>query len=156
MRVLIRKVKAILNALDSPEAELSLVLVDDERIAQLNSTYLHHTGPTNVISFPMREGAYDRINPYLLGDVVISMDTCAAEAEFAGLTVEERLDQLVIHGVLHLFGYDHINNENEARIMEAKSAELLTLIRSGAERTPVSRIKGDSAAKNKKIGQPKG
>ena len=136
MRVLQRKAKAILNALDSPEGELSLVLVDDVRIAQLNQAYLNHPGATNVISFPMREGECNQINPHLLGDVVISMDTCAAEAAAAGLALEKRLDQLMIHGILHLFGYDHVRNKTKARAMEAKSEALLALIDPQSVRSP--------------------
>jgi probable rRNA maturation factor len=114
--------------LDCPDGELSIVLVDDVRIADLNQVYLQHTGPTNVISFPMREGDFSEINPQVLGDVVISMDTCAREAEAAGLAMEVRLDQLLIHGILHLMGYDHVHSESEARVMEAKSNELLTML----------------------------
>ena len=122
------KAKAVLNALGCPDGELSLVLVDDARIAQLNETYLGHQGPTNVISFPMREGAYSDLNPNLLGDVVISMDTCARESRDGAMPLEIRLYQLLIHGILHLFGYDHTLSEADDRIMEAKSDELLTLI----------------------------
>jgi probable rRNA maturation factor len=114
--------------LDCPEGELSIVLVDDVRIADLNETYLQHTGPTNVISFPMREGDFSEINPQLLGDVVISVDTCAREAEEAGIAMEMRLDQLLVHGILHLLGYDHVHSESEARVMEKKSTELLVLL----------------------------
>jgi probable rRNA maturation factor len=114
--------------LDCPDGELSIVLVDDVRIADLNQAYLQHTGPTNVISFPMREGDFSEINPQILGDVVISMDTCAREAEAAGMSVGTRLDQLLIHGILHLMGYDHVRSESEARAMEAKSDELLNII----------------------------
>ena len=125
-----KKARAILNALDCPDGELSIVIVDDARIADLNQTYLQHTGPTNVISFPMREGDFNEINPQVLGDVVISMDTCAREATEAGITTEARLDQLLIHGILHLMGYDHVNSESEARVMEAKSDDLLALLES--------------------------
>jgi probable rRNA maturation factor len=114
--------------LDCPDGELSIVLVDDVRIADLNQMYLQHTGPTNVISFPMREGEFSGINPQVLGDVVISLDTCAREAEAAGMAMEARLDQLLIHGILHLLGYDHVQSESEARVMEAKSNELLELL----------------------------
>jgi probable rRNA maturation factor len=114
--------------LDCHDGELSIVLVDDVRIADLNEVYLQHTGPTNVISFPMREGEFSEINPQVLGDVVISMDTCAREAGQAGISMETRFDQLLIHGILHLLGYDHVHSESEARIMEAKSNELLTLL----------------------------
>ena len=123
-----KKARAILSALDCPEGELSIVLVDDVRIADLNETYLQHTGPTNVISFPMREGDFSEINPQLLGDVVISVDTCAREAEEAGIAMEMRLDQLLVHGILHLLGYDHVHSESEARVMEKKSTELLVLL----------------------------
>ena len=123
-----KKAQDILNALECPDGELSVLIVDDDHIAQLNRTYLKHTGPTNVISFPMREGPHSEIHPELLGDVVISMDTCARESEIAGIPVEQRFLELLIHGILHLFGYDHIHTEQEARIMEAKSRALLDLL----------------------------
>jgi probable rRNA maturation factor len=126
--VIQKKAQAILNALDCPDGELSIVIVDDVRIAELNQTYLQHTGPTNVISFPMREGDFSQINPDVLGDVVISADTCAREAEGAGISTQDRLDQLLIHGILHLLGYDHVHSESESRVMEAKSNELLALL----------------------------
>ena len=120
--------QAILNALDSPEGELSVLIVDDAQISQMNQEYLQGSGPTNVIAFPMREGLHTDINPHLIGDVVISMDTCAREAQNAELPIELRFNQLLIHGILHLFGYDHIQSSSEAQIMDAKSDELLTLI----------------------------
>jgi probable rRNA maturation factor len=114
--------------LDSPESELSIVLVDDQRICELNSTYLQRKGPTNVIAFPMREGSFGDLNVHLLGDVVISMDTCARESEQADLSFQARFYQLLIHGILHLFGYDHVHDEEEAKRMEEKSKELLALL----------------------------
>jgi probable rRNA maturation factor len=102
--------------------------VDDPRIAKMNRSYLDHDGPTNVISFSMREGEFGDINPHLLGDVIISADTCAKEAQEAGISMEDRLDQLLIHGILHIFGYDHIHSEAEAKVMETKSDELAALV----------------------------
>ena len=122
------KALAILNALDCPEGELSILIVDDHRIAEMNQAYLNHAGPTNVISFAMQEGEFGDINPHLLGDVIISADTCAREAQQADMSVEIRFDQLLIHGILHIFGYDHIHSEAEAEIMEAKSEELMSLL----------------------------
>jgi len=122
------KAQAILNALDCPEGELSILIVDDPRIEELNRTYLNHAGPTNVISFAMQEGEHSGINPDLLGDVVISADTCAREAQDAEMPFERRFDQLLIHGILHIFGYDHIHSEDEAQEMEAKSETLLAHI----------------------------
>jgi probable rRNA maturation factor len=120
--------QAILNALDFPEGELSVLLVDDTQIAQFNQTYLNRKGPTNVIAFPMREGLHADINPQLIGDVVISMDTCAKEAQEADLSIDQRFNQLLIHGILHLFGYDHIHSSQEALVMDAKSDELFALV----------------------------
>lgn len=114
--------------MDSPDGELSVLIVDDPQIAELNRQYLDRPGPTNVIAFPMQEGQYSEISPHLLGDVVISVDTARRESEQAGLDFEQRFDQLLVHGILHLFGYDHITNTDDARQMDAKSAELLELI----------------------------
>jgi probable rRNA maturation factor len=120
---------AILNALDYPDAELSILIVDDQQIAQFNREYLNRQGPTNVIAFPMREGRFSEITPNLLGDVVISADTAHREGRNAGLKMRERLDQLLIHGILHLCGYDHENTKAEARKMENKTEALLKIIR---------------------------
>lgn len=111
-----------------PEGELSILIVDDDRIAQMNESYLNHEGPTNVISFAMREGDHGAIHPELLGDVVISIDTAVREAETGAIPAEQRFYELLVHGILHLFGYDHIHSEEEAALMEAKSRELLSLI----------------------------
>jgi len=118
----------ILNALGYPDGQLSILIVDDEQIARLNTTYLNHAGPTNVISFPMQEGPFSDITPNLLGDVVISADTAHQEAADAGMETLERFYQLLIHGILHLVGYDHVNSAEDAKIMDEKSDELLNLI----------------------------
>ena len=123
-----KKAQAILNALDNPEAELSVVLVDDSEITALNQKYLNRAGPTNVIAFPMREGEFSDLSPLLLGDVVISTETAGREALDAGLHIETRLDQLLVHGILHLLGFDHESNPDDAAQMEAKAAELFKLL----------------------------
>lgn len=120
--------QAILNALAFPDGELSILIVDDPRIEQLNRKYLNREGPTNVIAFPMREGSFGDLNPQLLGDVVISTDTAASEAAVADIPTETRITELLIHGILHLFGYDHENDEPEARRMEQKSSELIEAV----------------------------
>ena len=118
----------ILNALDYPDAELSILIVDDQQIAQLNHQYLNREGPTNVIAFSMRQGPFSDIAPNLLGDVVISADTAQREAQSAGISRQDRFDQLLIHGILHLLGYDHEHSAAEARKMEEKTKELLQLL----------------------------
>ncbi|MBT3311895.1 MAG: rRNA maturation RNase YbeY [Desulfobacterales bacterium] len=126
-----QKAQVILNALDNPDAELSILIVDDPQIEILNRKYLNREGPTNVIAFPMLEGDFSQISPQLLGDVVVSIETAERERINSGLSLEERFTQLIIHGILHLFGYDHEEDENEAELMERKSNDLLKFIESG-------------------------
>jgi probable rRNA maturation factor len=120
--------KTILSALGCPDAELSVLLVDDTQIAVLNKEYLGRTGPTNVIAFPMQEGPFGDITPDLLGDVVISVETSDREANGGGIPPEERFLELLIHGILHLLGYDHENDEAEAARMEKKTRELMAVV----------------------------
>jgi probable rRNA maturation factor len=111
--------------LDCPEAELSILIVDDQQIAQFNHQYLKREGPTNVIAFPMRQGPFSDVAPDLLGDVVISADTAEREAQRAGISTQDRFDQLLIHGILHLLGYDHEHSAADASKMQEKEKELL-------------------------------
>lgn len=92
-------------------------------------TYLNHAGPTNVIAFPMQKGQFSDITPDLLGDVVISADTAHREAVEAGMDMVDRFNQLLVHGILHLLGYDHVDSEARAAVMEQKSNQLMQLIR---------------------------
>ena len=124
------KAKAILNALECPDGELSIVIVSDTTITTYNQQYLGRSGPTNVIAFPMQEGEFPHINSELIGDVMISLDTCQREAQMADLTLESRFDELLTHGILHLFGYDHVNSKEQALRMDQKSRELIKLINS--------------------------
>ena len=123
------KIQVILNALDCHDKEISLVVTDDAGIRELNRQYLDRDRPTNVIAFPMQEGEFSHITPGLLGDVVISADTTAVEADNAGIDFSERFDQLIIHGILHLLGYDHENDEQEAAKMDEKRNVLLNCLR---------------------------
>lgn len=111
-----------------PDAQLSILIVDDAQIAAFNQAYLNHAGPTNVISFPMQEGPFSGITPGLLGDVVISADTAHREATDAGMAMADRFNQLLVHGILHLVGYDHVESEEAAATMDRKSNELMERI----------------------------
>lgn len=122
-------VRVILGALDCPDGEISILIVDDQEIEKLNRKYLNRDGPTNVIAFSMREGEFSHFSPQLLGDVVISTDTAAKEAKYSGMTMEKRFNELLVHGILHLFGYDHETSEQDAQEMELMNQELLGLIR---------------------------
>jgi probable rRNA maturation factor len=128
LTLLQRTARILIDALKRPDAELSVLLVDDRRIAALNREFLDREGPTNVIAFPMQEGRFAELHPTLLGDVVISVDTAAAEAERAGIAFERRLAELLVHGVLHLCGYDHEHDRTQARRMAAKSRAIMKQI----------------------------
>ncbi len=104
------------------------MIVDDPQIEVLNRTYLNRCGPTNVIAFPMQTGRFSNITPHLLGDVVISIETAANEGESIGISMEKRFTQLLVHGILHLLGYDHEKTEQRAN-MEKKNNEILELIK---------------------------
>ncbi len=120
--------QALLNALDSPDGELSILILDDPQIARLNHQYRNRQGPTNVLAFPMQEGDFSDINPDLIGDVVISIETTAKEAEQMKMSIEKRFNFLLVHGILHLFGYDHEKSEEAAVKMDQKTEELIKLI----------------------------
>jgi probable rRNA maturation factor len=126
----LRKVaQKILSVSGCPDGELSVLVVDDEEIRRLNRDYLQRDRPTNVISFPMQEGEGAGIQPGLLGDVVISADTAARDAVEAGIPFEAELDFLLLHGILHLLGYDHERGtEAEAQRMEEREREIFALL----------------------------
>jgi probable rRNA maturation factor len=116
--------------LGCPPSEISVAIVGDRAIRILNREYLGKDRPTNVISFSMQEGDFGTVNPALLGDVVISADTAAREADEGGIPFRERLLFLLMHGILHLTGYDHERSgEEEARRMEAKEQEIFALLK---------------------------
>ncbi len=128
-----KRARIVLNALDCPEGELSILILDDLQIETLNEKYLKRKCPTNVIAFPMQEGKFSNINPRLLGDVVISLETARREAKDSGITTEMRFTQLLVHGILHLFGYDHETTLKESLRMEKKSDAILKRIEETGE-----------------------
>jgi probable rRNA maturation factor len=100
-------------------------ICSDEEIRRLHREYFGQDTPTNVISFAQREGDYADVEPQMLGDVVISYDTARRDAEEAGGDPEEEVAYLLMHGVLHLLGYDHEGAlAHRAAEMEAREAEV--------------------------------
>ena len=114
-------VEAALDGLRG-EAELTVRIVDEEEGAQLNEQWRNGTGATNVLSFPA--GNDLPMMPGLLGDIVICAPVVEKEAKEQGKTLTAHWAHLVIHGVLHLLGYDH-QNDREAAVMEALEIEKL-------------------------------
>lgn len=109
-------------------SELSLTVCDDEYIKTLNKEYRAKDKATDVLSFPMLSD-FDCDLTFSLGDIVISIDTTIKQAKELGLSKEKRFYQLLIHGLLHLFGYDHENvSIEEKEQMERLEDELLDLL----------------------------
>lgn len=105
----------ILGLLDQNRAELSLALVGNREIRALNSRYRGKDEPTDVLSFASGETLPG--GAWLLGDVVISLERAGEQAKAARRTLEKEVEALLIHGVLHLLGYDHERSRQDARIM---------------------------------------
>ncbi len=119
----------VLKEMDSAGKEISVSLVADETIRALNQRYLGKDKPTNVLSFSMKEGDCGDINPDLLGDVIISVDTAERDAAKALWTTKQEIVYLLIHGILHLLGYNHENtSRKEALRMQQKERELFRKI----------------------------
>ena len=125
-----RNLKTLLKELHCDDREIGLLLVDDNQIQKLNNDYLNRNFPTNVISFAMTEGEFGNINPQLLGDIVISVETASRDALTGQIDLMDELDFLLIHGLLHLLGYNHEDTSAEkAREMNAREQELFFLLR---------------------------
>ncbi|MCR4429851.1 MAG: rRNA maturation RNase YbeY [Tepidanaerobacteraceae bacterium] len=113
------------------DAEVSVVLVDDEYISKLNRQYRAKDAPTDVLSFAMREsapgGEIIQEGPEaekLLGDIVISVERAREQSEDYGHSFEREMGYLAVHGLLHLLGYDHEDEKNK-KIMRRKEEEIL-------------------------------
>lgn len=121
----------ILQQEEKPESsEVSVSFVDDEEIAELNEEYRGKIGPTDVLSFEC-DNIEDEMSGfgieediYELGDIVIAVDVAERQTKEFGTTFEEEITLLMVHGLLHLCGYDHIEDD-EAEVMEAREAQLI-------------------------------
>lgn len=127
-----RAVDAAIEGAEEGEAplELSVVLTNDQHVQRLNKDYRGKDAPTNVLSFAAREMGIELPDdmpddmPEPVGDIIIAYETTAREARDADKTVSDHLCHLIIHGVLHLLGYDH-QDEAEAEEMEALETAIL-------------------------------
>lgn len=106
--------------------EIALMACDDARIAELNRDFRGKPVPTNVLSWPAMEPApmLGTMPEISLGDIAIAYETCAREAAEKSISVDDHVTHLVIHGILHLLGYDHIS-DTEAEEMEALEIKAL-------------------------------
>lgn len=124
--LLIKKIaKRVLLKLDIPRnSELCITLINDNEMRILSSKYRKINRTTDVLSFP--QGNVQDKN--ILGDVVISFDTAKRHSELYGITLHEEIKKLIVHGVLHLIGYDH-KKKKEKDVMRAKEKELLGFVK---------------------------
>ncbi|MBS8227759.1 rRNA maturation RNase YbeY [Vannielia litorea] len=131
-----RALHAVLAWHELGEAEVSVLAAGDTRVAELNGAYRGKPKPTNVLSWPAQELApeapggepltpeADPDGTLPLGDIALAWETCTREAEAGGILLEDHLTHLVVHGLMHLLGYDHVNDA-DAELMEAREAEVL-------------------------------
>lgn len=115
-----------------PQAELSVVLVDEPAMEQLHVQWMDEPGPTDVMSFPMDElrpgTESEQTPPGLLGDVVLCPQVAQRQARQAGHTIDEELLLLTTHGILHLLGYDHVEPDEEQEMFTLQRKLLLTFL----------------------------
>jgi probable rRNA maturation factor len=117
-----------------PESEVSIVLIDEQSMADLNERHMGKTGPTDVLSFPIEDAAPgrppERVSggpPLNLGDVFIAPAVVRRNAESRRVDPEDEMALMVVHGLLHVLGWDH-EDEAEAERMEARETQLLAAV----------------------------
>ncbi|MES0825891.1 rRNA maturation RNase YbeY [Ruegeria sp. SCP11] len=133
-----RAIGAVLGhcGLDGDLCEISLLACDDARIAELNAEFREKPAPTNVLSWPAEDLAAEQpgampaqpepdfTGEIALGDIAIAYETCSREAAETGKTMDDHVTHLIIHGMLHLLGYDHIRDP-DANLMEGVEVAIL-------------------------------
>jgi pyridoxine 5-phosphate synthase len=134
-----RTAETLLGLCDHRHSELSILLVGDPGMRQLNHHYRHKDRATNVLSFPMQEGLAIA-NGALLGDIVISTDTAAREARELRVPLRQRLNWLLIHGLVHLLGLDHERSEEEAVRMAAREQTLQDQLHHHERKTAMTQL----------------
>ena len=123
------KIETVMNNLDCLNQEVSILLTADADIRELNQQFRSVDQATDVLSFPQNAEEDPPIpGELILGDIAVSLDTAQVQAIEHGLTFEEEIILLLIHGILHLLGYDHEISEQEEEKMRSKTRELFNLV----------------------------
>lgn len=115
----------LLRRLGQPNAELSVLFAGDHVVRTLNRQYRGKDRTTDVLSFALREGPFANLQPEFLGDIIISVPVAAKQAREAGHSLAREIELLLVHGLLHLLGYDHERGPAEARKMRRKERLLM-------------------------------
>ena len=127
-----QQIGKVLISLDCNEHEISILFIGDQGIRDLNHQFRNIDRSTDVLSFPqILAGELETPGALVLGDVAISLETARCQSEEHGLSFEEELTLLLIHGILHLLGYDHEVSDQEEERMRSKTRELFSLIYPG-------------------------
>jgi len=113
----------VLGLVEQENVELSLALVGNAEMQKLNAKYRRMNHPTDVLSFPIEEKLLQETR--LLGDVIISVEQAAEQARERRRTLDEEMTTLLIHGIVHLLGYDHERSAKDARIMRRLEKKIL-------------------------------
>lgn len=127
------------------DAQISITFTDNDGIQKINAEFRNIDRPTDVLSFPMlefdgdgqiidNEFEYDEDGRIMLGDIVISLEKAKSQAEEYGHSFEREIAFLCTHSMLHLLGYDHVNSEDEEKIMFSKQEEILNRLNIKRER----------------------
>lgn len=119
--------------LTHPRISASVLFADDAEVRALNRQWRKKDKPTNVLSFPMLEretllALPQEGPPELIGDIVLALETCAREAAEKGVSLETHATHLLIHGLLHLAGHDHVESDEQAKAMEKLETNALALL----------------------------
>ena len=134
VRTVLQKTAELLELAD--ETEISVLLVDNATIQELNRDYREKDVPTDVLSFPLEEELAGEVEPEIiggpaarmLGDIVISVEKAVTQAADYGHSVERELAFLLVHGLLHLLGYDHDKGEAAKKLMRSEEKRILTAL----------------------------
>jgi probable rRNA maturation factor len=118
----------LLRSSGLPDAELSVLFIGDRAMRSLNHAWRGIDRTTDVLSFSQREGRFAEIRPELLGDIVISVPQADRQAREAGHTLAREIERLLVHGLLHLLGYDHERGPAEAGRMRRREREFMRRI----------------------------
>ncbi|HEV7474661.1 MAG TPA: rRNA maturation RNase YbeY [Pyrinomonadaceae bacterium] len=108
------------EVLQQQAAGVTIAFVSDRAMRELNRLWRHQRGTTDVLSFPAEQDRFEKAEGARLGDIVISVEQAARQARQNGLTLDEEIAQLILHGLIHLCGYDHATDEGEMDRLELR------------------------------------
>jgi len=113
---------------ENRDGEISILFLDDNGILKLNRKYRGIERPTDVLSFALNQGDFPDPQPEMWGDIVISVETAARQAVEAGDSFEDEITRLLVHGALHLLGYDHERSKKDAARMRRMERKIISSI----------------------------